>query len=51
MNKYCITIATNYGELTIDDVFADSQEEAITKANELAQAALDSCKVGEIHEY
>ena len=51
MKKYLITISTIYGSLVIDDIFANSEEEAIKEAERLAQKELDCSKVGEIHKY
>ena len=51
MKKYMVTIRTIYGSLTIDDVYADSDDAAIKEAEKLAQDALDTSKTDEVHEY
>ena len=49
--KYCITIQTYYGDLTIDDIETENEEEAVSKAEDMVQQALDIAKTGEIYEY
>jgi CHASE3 domain sensor protein len=51
MKKYMVTIMTIYGSLTVDDVYADSYDEATKEADRLAQDALDTSKTDEVHEY
>ena len=49
--KYEVTLRTYYGSMTIDDIEADNEDEAVDKAYSLAQDALDAFKVDEIREY
>jgi hypothetical protein len=51
MKKYTVTIMTIYGSLTVDDVYAESGDEAIKEADRMAQEALDTSKTDQIEEY
>lgn len=52
MNTYCITLSTIYGKLTIDDVRAESEEQAIERAQEMALEELENyLKIDEIITY
>jgi hypothetical protein len=51
MKKYRVSLRLRYGTLEIDDVLADSESEAITKAEELVRQEVDCCKLDGIHEY
>jgi len=49
--KYKITIRTNYGNLTVDDIQANSDVEAIIIATRWIQFEIDTAKVDEIYRY
>ena len=49
--KYRVTIRTNYGNLTMDDIEASSDVEAIMIATKWIQFEIDSADVDEIHRY
>lgn len=51
MNKYLVIIKLSFGVLTVDDVYADSEEEAFSVACELAQDSLNCAKLDEIYAY
>lgn len=49
--KYRVTINTNYGNLTVDDIEAKSAVEATMIAMRWIQFEIDSAKIDEIYEY
>ena len=49
--KYQITLRTIYGSLTIDDIEAKTEDEAIAIAEKKAQDELDCAKVDEVYCY
>ncbi len=49
--KYQITLRTIYGSLTIDDIEAKNEDEAIAIAEKKAQDELDCAKIDEVHCY
>jgi len=51
MKKYRITIRTYFGSLTIDDIEAETEDEAIAIAEKKAQDELDCAKIDEVYEY
>ena len=48
---YQITLSTIYGSLTIDDIEAKTEDEAIEIAEKLASQELDCAKVDEVYCY
>ena len=51
MNRYLVTIRLSFGILTVDDVWADSEEEAFGVACGLAQESLNFAKLDEVYTY
>jgi len=49
--KYQITLRTIYGSLTIDDIEAQTESEAIEIAEKKAQDELDCAKIDEVYCY
>lgn len=49
--KYQITLITIYGSLTIDDIEAKTEDEAIKIAEQKAQDELDRAKIDEVYCY
>ena len=49
--KYQITLRTIYGSLTIDDIEAENEDEAIAIAEKKAQDELDCAKIDEVYCY
>lgn len=49
--KYQITLITIYGSLTIDDIEAKTEDEAIKIAEQKAQDELDCAKIDEVYCY
>ena len=49
--KYQITLRTIYGLLTIDDIEAKTEDEAIAIAERKAQDELDCAKIDEVYCY
>ena len=49
--RYQITLSTIYGSLTIDDIEAKNEKEAIAKAKKLAEQELDFANIDEIYCY
>ena len=49
--KYQITLRTIYGSLTIDDIEAKTEAEAIEIAEKLASQELDCAKIDEVYCY
>ena len=49
--KYQITLRTIYGSLTIDDIKAKTEDEAIAIAEKKAQDELDCAKIDEVYCY
>jgi hypothetical protein len=51
-NKYLITLRTIYGSLTIDDIEAETEQEAVSIAEEQASREIEYfSKVDEVHCY
>ena len=49
--KYQITLRTIYGSLTIDDIEAKTEDEAIAIAEKKAQDEFDCAKIDEVYCY
>jgi hypothetical protein len=49
--KYQITLRTIYGSLTIDDIEAKTEKEAINIAEQLAEQELNCAKIDEVYCY
>lgn len=49
--RYQITLRTIYGSLTIDDIEAKNEDDAIKIAKKLAGQELDCAKVDEVYCY
>lgn len=48
MNKYTVTLSTNYGNLKVEDIESENQQDAIKKAEQLAKEAANHCEFYQI---